>query len=391
MKVKIFLLCFFVLFLTSCAHSKSIDKNMQEDTEIANFTNESILEPSSTFEEKKSVQSSTPIDSDNEYASYSGEWISWNNPDNEAEGGVSLTITVEDNYLTGTFSAWSSNYGRLASSDISGDIQDSLCSTSFSDDGRGHSGTIVITFGQEQITADVSIQPQTQNSDFTFPTGLTILHLQKVEASSENSTTGEISASTLNVVDSDSDIELNFCKDSEEPRPIELTFGMNYDDVKNSLASIGEQITAAPWEEYSNFTLINKKELWPDLKTEEDFNKHVCLEKTLIEPNMQYTFSFIEENDSTILTGFFVGTSAIETNKEIKCGDSLNTLLDKYGEGYNIYETGKNIIYEYTTSTGYLRFIINPQTNLISEWGIDFYSYQDHSDENKELDRIFDN
>lgn len=190
MKVKIFLLCFLMLFLTACTYSPII----QEEREVEDYTEESIIKPSVTSDGTESVQSSSNIDSDNLYTSYSGEWICWNNPENEDDGGVSLTITVEDHYLTGTFSAWSSNYGRLASSDISGDIQDDLCITSFSDDGRGHSGTILLTFGQEQITADVSVQPQ--DLDFKFPAGPTVLHLKKVDSLYENTATDESSTPT---------------------------------------------------------------------------------------------------------------------------------------------------------------------------------------------------
>ncbi len=339
--------------------------------------------------ETETEQSSDQIDSENLNDSYSGEWVYWNNQENEAGGGVSLKITVENNHLNGTFSAWTSNYGRLADSEISGNIHDNVCSTSFSDDGRGHSGTIYLTFGQEQITADISVK--TQDSDFTFPSGTTVLRRKNVGNSSKNTLTEEPLSSSLNAIESDNDIELNFTRDSEKASSVKISYGMSYEDINNLFVSVGEKITENPWEEYSNYTIIDEKEHWSVIKTEDDFYKQANLQKTLMNTNMQYTLTFLSKNNSTILTSIMTGTDAAETNKKIKCGDHLNLLLDKYGDNYNIYESEKNNIYEYKTGSGYLRFIIDTQTNLISQWGIDDYAYQDHLDENKKIDSIFPN
>ena len=153
MKKKLFLFCFVVFILSGCARFLST----QEETEIETKTQQSILS----------------IETEKNYESYTGKWISWNNPELEDDGGVSLKITVKSNQMTGTFSAWSKNYGRLADAEISGTIEDNKCTADFSDDGRGHSGTIVLLFEPKQIKADVTIH--TQDTDFTFPQGTTVL------------------------------------------------------------------------------------------------------------------------------------------------------------------------------------------------------------------------
>lgn len=141
----------------------------------------------------------------------------------------------------------------------------------FADDGRGHSGTILLTFGREQISADISVQ--TQDTDFTFPLGATILHMRKIQSASEPVPTEESSIPASNAVSSDYDLEIPFCGNTQNASSVKLTYGMSYDEVKRLLVSIGEQITESPWEEYSGYTLINKKELWSSIKTEEDYNK----------------------------------------------------------------------------------------------------------------------
>ena len=61
-------------------------------------------------------------------------------------------------------------------------------------------------------------------------------------------------------IDLDTDIKLDFTKDSKTSS-LTFTLGMSYDDVKKSLASVGENIDKAPWDAYSNYTIIDKKEI----------------------------------------------------------------------------------------------------------------------------------
>lgn len=382
MNKTILLLCFSILFLTSCTNSVNKEYVKKEEISIENGK----IDLSDAIHESEPTLSSSPNASDNLYDSYSGEWVNWNNPEDEADGGVLLKITVKNNEVTGNFSAWSKNYGRLADSDISGNIQDYLCNLSFADDGRGHSGTILLTFGQEQITADISIQ--TQDTDFTFPTGTTELRRKKVQSVSEPVATEESSAHVSNTVNLDNDAEVLFSGNKENNSSVKLTYGMSYDDVNRLLASIGEQTTESPWDEYSDNTLINKKELWSYIKTDEDFNRQVSLQKTLINSDKQYTFTFITQNNSTILTSILVGTPVIGTTKKIKCGDPVDLLIDHYGTDYNLYASDKYELYEYKSNSGYVRFFIDPKSKQIAEWGIDIYSYQDHLDMKNKLDSI---
>jgi len=383
MNKAIFLLCFSMIFLTSCTNSAKIE-NVKKEEDIVEIRSDNM---SSSSQESVPTQNSIHSDSANLYDSYSGEWINWNNPENEADGGVSLKITAESNKVTGNFSAWSKNYGRLADSDIAGEIQDDSCKMTFADDGRGHSGIILLRFGQEQITADISVQ--TQNTDFTFPSGTTVLLRKKVQSDSEPVPTEESSIPDTNAVSSDDDKEILFHgKPEGNASSIKLTYGMSYDDVVRLLGSIGENTVESPWEEYSNYTLINKKELWSSIQTEEDFNKQASLQKTLINSDMQYTFTFINQHNSTVLTSILIGTPVIGTTKNIKCGDPVDLLTDQYGAGYSLYSSDKYEIYEYKNTTGYVRFFIDPVTKLIAEWGIDIYSYKDYSDLKNKLDGI---
>ena len=183
----------------------------------------------------------------------------------------------------------------------------------------------------------------------------------------------------------DTDIKLDFTKDSKTSS-LTFTLGMSYDDVKKSLASVGVNIDK---DSYSDYTIIDKKEIWPELKTEEDYYKKASLKIFIVNENMKYTFIFISNNNSNILTSILCYNSNIETNNHIRCGDSLKDLLDIYGNNYLFYNTGKYIIYEYKSNNGYLKFFIDPKTYLISLWGMDLYSFKDGLDENKEYDRIF--
>jgi hypothetical protein len=383
MNKTILLLCFSMLFITSCTNTANKEYARKEEVSLEVENNDL----SSTIQESEPTQRTSPSASEIRYDSYTGEWINWNSPNYDTDGGVSLKITVKNNEVTGNFSAWSKNYGRLADSNISGNIQDHLCKIAFSDDGRGHSGTISLTFGQEQITADISVQ--TQDTDFTFPLGTTVLHRKNVKSISEPITTEKSSIPASNAVNLDNDIEILFSGNTENASSVKLTYGMSYDDVNNLLASIGEQTTQSPWEEYSDNTLINKKELWTSIKTDEDFNRQASLQKTLINSDKQYTFTFITQNDSTILSSILIGTPIVGTTKKIKCGDPVDLLINQYGTDHNIYASDKYEIYEYKSNSGYVRFFIEPETKLIVEWGIDIYSYQDYLDMKNKLDRIF--
>jgi hypothetical protein len=382
MNKTILLLCFSILFLTSCTNS--VNKEYVKKEEIST-ENGKINESDAIHETEPTLSSSTNV-SDNLYDSFSGEWINWNNSENEADGGVSLKIAVENNKVTGNFSAWSKNYGRLADCDISGNVQDYLCNLSFADDGRGHSGTILLTFGQEQITADISIE--TQDTDFTFPSGTTKLRRKKVQSVSEPVATEESSTHVSNTAHLDDDAEILFSGNKDNTSSVKLTYGMSYNDVNRLLASVGEQTTESPWEEYSDNTLINKKELWSSIKTDEDFNRQASLQKTLINSDKQYTFTFITQNNSTILTSILVGTPVIETTKKIKCGDSVDLLIEHYGTDYSLYASDKYELYEYKLNSGYVRFFIDSESKHIAEWGIDIYSYQDHLDMKNKVDSI---
>lgn len=382
MKKAIILLCFSAFFLTSCTNSAKTE-NVKEEVSVETKNNDLAI----VSHEVEPTQSTTDSATVNRYDSYSGEWINWNNPENEADGGVSLIITIKNNKVTGNFSAWSKNYGRLADSDISGNIQENVCRISFTDDGRGHSGTILLTFGQEQIIADISVQ--IQDTDFTFPLGTTVLTVKKDQSAFKPVPTEESSISSTDAVSSDNDMEILFRENEESASSVKLTYGMNYNDVAHLLISIGEKITESPWEEYSNYTLINNRELWPSINTDEDFNQWADLQKTLINTEKQYTFTFITQNDSLILTSILIGTPVMRTTKNIKCGDSVNFLTTQYGTGYNLYTSAQYEIYEYKTSSGYVRFFIDPKTKLVAEWEIDIYSYQEHLDMKNKLERIF--
>lgn len=383
MNKTILLLCFSMLFLTSCTNS--VNKEYARKEEVSLEVGNNYLP--TTIQESEPTQSTSPNASEIRYDSYTGEWINWNSPENDTDGGVSLKIAVKNNEVTGNLSAWSKNYGRLSDSDITGKIQDHLCKIYFAEDGRGHSGTILLTFGQEQITTDILIQ--TQDTDFTFPLGTTVLHRKNVKSVSEPIATEKSSISAPNAFNLGNDIEILFSGNKENASSVKLTYGMSYDDVNRLLDSIGEQTTQSPWEEYSDNTLLNKKDLWSSIKTDEDFNRQASLQKTLINPEKQYTFTFITQNNSTILTSILIGTPVIETTKKMKCGDPVNLLKDQYGTDYNIYTSDKYEIYEYKSNSGYVRFFIDRETKLIAEWGIDIYSYQDYLDMKNKLGPIF--
>lgn len=380
MNRTIFLLCISLLILSGCTNSNNQESgNKKTSPESGN----NVI--SDTISETKQAKNSSSDNSVNQNDSYSGEWINWNNPENEADGGVSLKIAVNNNELTGNFSAWSKNYGRLADSDISGTIQDDICEISFEDDARGHSGTILLTFNLEQITADVSIQ--TQDADFTFPLGTTVLHKKIEQSLSKSATPKDAPTPSSNPDNLENDTKI-LLRGSTETSSITLTYGMSYDDVNRLLDSIGEETTKYPWEEYSNYTLINQKELWNSIQSVEDFNSEAILQKTLINSDKQYTFIFITQNNETILTSILIGTPAIESTKNIKCGDFVSRLTEQYGSDYTLYSSAQYEIYEYKASAGYVRFFLDPATKLIVEWGIDTYSYQDHTDMKNKLEDI---
>lgn len=189
-------------------------------------------------------------------------------------------------------------------------------------------------------------------------------------------------------IDLDTDIKLDFTKDSKTSS-LTFTLGMSYDDVKKSLASIGENIDKAPWDAYSNYTIIDKKEIWPELKTEDDYNRHASIEVFIRNEDLKYSFFFLSNSNTNILSSVQCDNSSIETNKHIKCGDSINKLVTQYGSTNFQFKNGKTINYEYKTNDGYLNFYIDPQSQLISQWGINLYSYDDYIESGNVLDRIF--
>lgn len=189
-------------------------------------------------------------------------------------------------------------------------------------------------------------------------------------------------------IDLDPDIKLNFTKDSKTSS-LTFTLGMSHDDVKKSLASVGEDIDKLPWDAYSDYTIIDKKEIWSELKTEDDYNRHASIEVFLVNYDLKYSFFFLSNSNTNILSSIRCDNSNIETNKHIKCGDTINNLEDQYGSSDYQFNNEKYCIYEYKTKNGYLDFYIDPQSQLISQWGINLYPYEDYIESGKVLDRIF--
>lgn len=81
-------------------------------------------------------------DTATDFSSYFGEWDFWNNPDVESEGGVTLELSVSDQFVEAEISAWSKNFNRLAAAYLSGIIQGNKVILHFDDDGRGQTGNV---------------------------------------------------------------------------------------------------------------------------------------------------------------------------------------------------------------------------------------------------------
>lgn len=146
---------------------------------------------------------------DTNFNRYSGDWIFWNNPDEESEGGVSLSITISDQFVEASLSAWSENYNRLADTELSGLLRGNKIMLTFEDDGRGQAGTVYLTLDKNSIQMETVTTEESRLGDFTFPEGPTTLY--RVVADEEKT----VYYSDADIQDlQNRDIESNYITDS---------------------------------------------------------------------------------------------------------------------------------------------------------------------------------
>ncbi len=329
--------------------------------------NESTSKASEAVKAQEIVDDETTIkekNSDINLNSYSGDWSYWNNPNKESDGGIALNLTIYKQNLKANISAWSPNYNRLADAELSGDFQGNSGEFHYDDDGRGHAGTVYLTLENNIIQMEVITDETSINGDFTFPNKKIILQRTKPQ--------GNTPDKDLSFIDSDSSFPLTIYSDVET-----ADYRVSYNDAYETIKKWIDEGEHGTWEEYTNYTVLNKKEVWPAIKNADDYVEFSSVMQTLIEPNEQHTLTFIEEENSKLLCSAFSGSHHVTSERGIQCGDSIEDIETAYGKKYINYNTDKYIICEYKTLIGYLRFFLDSQTNIITQWGIDKYSYED--------------
>ncbi len=370
------------LLLTGCSSGKMETSNTITtfDAKAKNESMDNTTETAGTQEiiDEESVTAKSAEDpadrekfSDLNLNSYSGDWVLWNNPDMESDGGISLSLTVSGRDIKADISAWSPDYNRLADTNLSGSLQGNYGGFYYDDDGRGHAGTVYLTLENDVIQVEVVTDKTNANGDFTFPGGK--ITLQKKQPDSNIPVKNDLP------IDSDKSFPLFIYPDSKTAG-YSASYSDSYDTIKEWIDE-GEH---GIWEEYSEYTVLNKKDIWPDIKNSDDYMKHASIMQTLIEADQQYTLVFIDEAGTKSLCSAFTSSPDVTSQKGIQCGDSVEDIESAYGKNYAAYNTGKYIIFEYKTSNGYLRFSLNPQTNTITQWGIDKYSTEDRSNTPRE-------
>lgn len=146
-----------------------------------NFSSYQVKESSSSLSQQSRVstsseQSSNPISSksNSSYVAYSGFWkASDNDPSGGKYDGTTLDIVIKsDNTISGTYHRSINNGGMLADADFTGKIASSgKGDASFSDDDRGHAGTISFTFKYNTIDTNLKYTNTTDSAGFGVRTG----------------------------------------------------------------------------------------------------------------------------------------------------------------------------------------------------------------------------
>lgn len=349
--MKQYLLAAFCVFLMGCSAYKMEAENMaaSENTDILG--------------ERTDDESSADTISDN----YSGEWLCWNNADLESEGGVSLRVTMSGQNMEAKLSAWSSNYNRLADADLSGIVQDNKVVCRFDDDGRGHTGVVQLTLKDNTIQMEITIDKNSANGDFTFPEGTTILQRKNVDS---------IVSDEYDPIESDNTFPLSVYSENGSA-DFYVSFDDTYESLKKKLNDSAVPDGLNTWEEYTEYTVLNRQDIWPLIQSEKEYMEYASIMYTMIEPARQNVLIFIEEGESALLRSALTSSSNAMSEKGISCGDNLEDIEMVYGKNYKHYTTEKNEIYEYKTFNGYLRFFLDSESKAVVQWGIDRYSFED--------------
>lgn len=309
-------------------------------------------------------------ESDIDLSGYSGSWFYWNNPKQESEGGISLIVNISGAHINADVSAWSRNYNHLADASLSGAIQGNEVAMRLDDDGRGHAGIIYLRLESDTIEVEFVIDEASVNGDFTFPVEKTILN---------RTTEKDNQMLERNVIDSDNTFPL-ITSSGDSKDALNISFDDSYDSIKKWMEEFDSKGEGVIWEEYTEYTALNVKDKWSLIQDSDDYMKYASIMYTMIEPNQRYMLSFISEADSKPLCSAFTSNPDIVSEKGVGCGESVDTMESIYGKDYLYFTTRNNLICEYETSNGYLRFLLNPENHTIAEWGIDKYSFQDRID-----------
>lgn len=153
---KLYAVVFLSIFLAGCSFGTHGNENHSSEIETSMGDTEHTV--------------------DNDFHNYSGDWVFWNNPAEESEGGVSLSIEISDQFVEASLSAWSENYNRLADTELSGILRGNKAILPFGDDGRGQAGTIYLTLEKNSIQMQTVTTEESRQGDFTFPEGPTTLY-----------------------------------------------------------------------------------------------------------------------------------------------------------------------------------------------------------------------
>lgn len=98
--------------------------------------------------------------STNDYAKYTGTWVTENNLKNDYKYGIVIGINVDkDGNIQGQVSNLSNNLSHISNVDIKGKIQNNKFMCNFDEDGWGHSGTIELDFKESKIALTINYNP----------------------------------------------------------------------------------------------------------------------------------------------------------------------------------------------------------------------------------------
>lgn len=377
--MKRYIIAALCVFLVGCsAHKVEIENTATSESintseERADNESSSMAKAETASEESEETKATEEMlikesSADINFHKYSGEWIFLNNADMESEGGVSLSLTISGQIMEAKLSAWSSNYNRLADADLSGIIQDNKADCRFDDDGRGHSGVVQLTLEDDRIQMEIVIDKDSANGDFTFPEGTTILQRKDVRSN----------PAEREPIESDNAFPLSV-DSADGPADFYVSFNDTYEALKKRLNDSAASGGHNSWEEYTEYTVLNKKDMWPLIQNEADYMKYASIMYTMIEPVRQNTLIFIEDENSAPLCSALTSSPNVMSEKGIRCGDTIEDIKRAYGKSYRSYATAKNVIYEYKTLKGYLRFLLDPESKTVTEWGIDKYSFEDRT------------